>query len=136
MRKDNGLMTAMLAVPIEGVIPSIVDASTNDKNMKMVMAEWNLGPEKASEEPTSNKEYWVKMADVWQTSEKEARRQVCSNCEYFENTPEMMEAMDSIAFNSFDADGGGRGYCHKFEFICHNLRACQAWERKEYIAED
>ena len=37
MKKDNGLMTAMLAVPIEGVIPSIVDASTNDKNMKMVM---------------------------------------------------------------------------------------------------
>jgi hypothetical protein len=29
-------------------------------------------------------------------------------------------------------DGGGRGYCHKFDFICHNLRTCQAWEKKQY----
>ena len=136
MKKDKGLMAALLAAPEEGVIPSIVDAATNKKNMKMVMEEWNLGPEKASEEPTANKEYWVKMAEVWQTSEKEARRQLCANCEYFENTPEMMEAMDAIAFSTFDADGGGRGYCHKFDFICHNLRTCQAWERKEYSAEE
>ena len=29
-----------------------------------------------------------------------------------------------------DKDGGGRGYCHKFDFICHNLRTCMAWEGK------
>jgi len=48
----------------------------------------------------------------------------------------MMRAMDKIPFNQLDADGGGRGYCHKFDFICHNLRACQAWERKDYNGEE
>lgn len=136
MKKSTGLMASLLTPVMPAVIPQIVDAATNDKNMKMVKAEWNLGPEKASEEPTANKEYWVLMSEVWQTSEKEARRQLCANCEYFENTPEMMEAMDTIAFSTFDADGGGRGYCHKFDFICHNLRTCQAWERKDYSAEE
>ena len=110
-----------------------INATDNAKNMKMVMENWNLGPEKASEDPAANKEYWMKMAEVWQTSEKEARRQLCANCEYFENTPEMMEQMDVVPFGEFDADGGGRGYCHKFDFICHNLRTCQAWECKTYI---
>lgn len=124
-----------LAAPLP-IVKEEISLKDNEKNMAMVKAEWNLGPEKASEEPTANKEYWVKMAEVWQTSEKEARRQLCANCEYFENTPEMMEEMDVVPFNSFDADGGGRGYCHKFDFICHNLRTCQAWERKEYSAEE
>jgi len=124
-----------LAAPLP-IVKEEISLKDNDKNMALVKAEWNLGPEKASEEPTANKEYWVKMAEVWQTSEKEARRQLCANCEYFENTPEMMEEMDVVPFNSFDADGGGRGYCHKFDFICHNLRTCQAWERKEYSAEE
>ena len=121
-----------LAAPLP-IVKEEISLKDNDKNMALVKAEWNLGPEKASEEPTANKEYWVKMAEVWQTSEKEARRQMCANCEYFDNTPEMMEQMDVVPFSEFDADGGGRGYCHKFDFICHNLRTCQAWERKCYI---
>ena len=129
------MMLKGLAAPLP-IVKEEISLKDNEKNMAMVKAEWNLGPEKASEEPTANKEYWVKMAEVWQTSEKEARRQLCANCEYFENTPEMMEEMDVVPFNSFDADGGGRGYCHKFDFICHNLRTCQAWERKEYSAEE
>ena len=24
-----------------------------------------------------------------------------------------------------------RGYCDKFDFICHDLRLCQAWEERE-----
>jgi len=121
-------MPMMLEIEREEISPT-----KNAENMKMVMENWNLGPEKASEDPAANKEYWMKMADVWQTSEKEARRQMCANCEYFENTPEMMEQMDAVPFGEFDADGGGRGYCHKFDFICHNLRTCQAWECKVYM---
>ena len=36
----------------------------------------------------------------------------------------------------FDKDGGGRGYCHKFEFICHNLRVCKAWEKAPVMMEN
>ena len=108
----------------------------NNKVVEDLTRNWNLGPAKASEDPKANPEYWQKMADVWNTTEAQARRQLCANCEYFDNTPETLESVENVPFNALDADGGGRGYCHKFDFICHNLRTCQAWERKDYINVD
>lgn len=116
--------------------PPMVSAAENKRNLQRVLDNWMLGPEKASPKPGANPEYWQDLADVWGISQQEARRQLCANCEYFENTPEMMRAMEKIPFDALDADGGGRGYCHKFDFICHNLRTCQAWERKDYEAEE
>ena len=116
----------------EHMVPEIVDAKQNSVNMARVKRDWNLGPEKASPKPGDNKPYWGNMAEVWGVEEAQARRMLCANCEYFNDTPEMMEAMEAIPFNAFDADGGGRGYCRKFDFICHNLRTCQAWERRDY----
>lgn len=112
----------------------IINVSTdeNERNMAKVKEYWNLGPEQASADPSANSEYWSEMAEAWGISEEEARRQLCANCEYFNNTPKMLEAMENVPYNNFDADGGGRGYCHKFDFICHNLRTCQAWEKKCY----
>lgn len=101
---------------------------TNNANMAMVKKNWRLGPERASENPEANKPYWSKMAEVWQCEEEEARRKVCANCEYFDNSPKMMKYMDQVPMNKYDKDGGGRGYCHEFDFICHNLRTCQNWE--------
>lgn len=111
----------------------IVSAKQNAANMAKAKANWNLGPEKTSPDMVSNKPYWSKMAKVWDIPERDARHQMCANCEYFDNTPEAMKLMDAIPLTSFDMDGGGRGYCTKFDFICHNLRTCQAWERKDFI---
>jgi len=118
------------------ITPKMVTAAQNKKTLDRVAADWNLGPEKASPKPGANPEYWARLAEIWGISDGEARRQLCANCDYFENTPEMIRAMEAIPFNAFDADGGGRGFCHKFDFICHNLRACQAWERKDYTATE
>jgi len=107
----------------------------NKKTTEMVIENWSLGPDTPSEKPAENADYWQLMAELWQVEEEEARRRVCANCEYFDNTPERMEYMDAVPFNSFDENAGGRGYCHKFDFICHNLRSCQAWERKVYVPE-
>ena len=130
-------MKGLMQNPISGIMISTeevetLDAAENDKNTKMVMEKWNLGPENPSEVPGENADYWKGAAEAWQVEEDEARRRLCANCEYFDNTPERMEVMDSIPFNDFDKDAGGRGYCHKFDFICHNLRSCQAWDRKCY----
>lgn len=114
----------------------MVSEDENMRVMEHLVENWHLGPENASEEPKANKEFWSSYADVMDVSEPEARRMLCANCEYFDNTPKMMKAMESVPFNEYDADGGGRGYCHKFDFICHNLRTCQAWEPKEYDMED
>ena len=113
----------------------IVSAKQNAANMAKAKANWNLGPEKASPDMVSNKPYWSKMAKIWDIPERDARHQMCANCEYFDNTPETMKLMDAIPLTSFDMDGGGRGYCTKFDFICHNLRTCQAWERKDFIGD-
>lgn len=114
----------------------IKTAQENDTNMRIVSKWWNLGPLKTSIQLTDNVEYWSKMALVWNTTEEITRTQLCANCEYYNNTSEMMLQMNQIPLNTFDQDGGGRGYCHKFDFICHNLRTCQAWEPKEFKLEE
>lgn len=126
MRMKRGFMT-----PPEGEKPEIANSAESNQNMTRVEKEWNLGPELASEMPGANGEYWSKMAEIWDLDEDEARRRVCGNCEYGKNSPRYMKAMDSIPFSKFDADGGGRVYCEKFDFVCHNLRTCQAWEDGE-----
>jgi len=117
-------------------IMAISSGTDNDKAMKYVKDNYNLGPEVTSIKPNDNKEYWIKMSKTWKVSEPEARRRLCANCEYYNNTPESMEEMENISLNKYDLDGGGRGYCHEFDFICHNLRTCENWEKKEFINED
>lgn len=110
----------------------IGSSSQNVANRAKVIKNWALGPTKASVEPDANGEYWQQMAGLWDMDEAQARRQLCANCEYFNNTPAMQEQMESVPLDKFDRDGGGRGYCVKFDFICHNLRVCQAWEEKPF----
>lgn len=129
----NGLMSMMIPMEME---LETMDAEENKRITLMMVEEWNLGPEVPSEKPDANSPYWTKMAEVWQTEEATARRRMCANCEYFDNTPERLEVAESVPFNEFDEGAGGRGYCHKFEFICHNLRTCQAWDRKDYEEEE
>lgn len=114
----------------------MVSPVQNAATTQMLMDEWKLGPEKTSIKPDANKAFWADLAKAWKVDEKEARRRFCANCEYFNNTPEMQKLMESVPLTRLDMDGGGRGYCHKFDFICHNLRVCQAWEEKPYEMED
>lgn len=113
-----------------------ISPSENAENCKMVCENWRLGPMDPSIEPTANKPYWQAMAKVWGLDEKQARRRLCANCEYFDNTPGRQQQMEDIPLNDYDEDAGGRGYCVKFDFICHNLRTCQAWEEKEFEDEE
>lgn len=104
----------------------------NRKNLKFVMDNYGLGPLKTSIYPDDNKAYWDSIANIWHVPEEQARNRLCANCEYFNNTPRAMEYMSVVPIDKFDEDGGGRGYCVKFDFICHNLRTCSAWEEKEF----
>ena len=116
--------------------PEIVSGTINEINTQNAIQNWNFGPESASTDPSANADFWARMADVWSVNEAEARRQVCANCEHFRNTPEMLKALEDIPQSAYDIDGGGRGWCEKLEFVCHNLRACQAWERMDFEAHD
>jgi len=107
-----------------------LDTKTNKKHRDIVMSDWNLGPAVMA---ADNTDYWRNLARIWMVTVGEAKRQRCANCEYFDNTPESMQMMEAVPEDKYDKDGGGRGYCTKFDFICHNLRVCQAWEKKEYV---
>lgn len=109
-----------------------ITAAENKKNTQVVIDDWMLGPENPSNEPGANKPYWMALAKAMQVDEKEARRRRCSNCEYYDNSTMMQAKMERIPRNEWDTDAGYRGYCHKFEFICHDMRSCQAWEEREF----
>lgn len=117
-------------------IPQIESEKAILANTEHTIKYWNLGPKVPSEKPGSNAPYWKEMATIFGVTEAEARNQVCANCEYYNNTAPMMAAMDKIPFNKYDENAGGRGYCHKFDFICHNLRSCIAWEPATYEMEE
>ena len=109
-----------------------ITAAENRKNTQTVIRDWMLGPEKPSNERGANKPYWMALAKAMQVDEREARRRRCSNCEYYDNSTLTQAKMDAIPWNDWDVGAGFRGYCDKFDFICHDLRSCQAWEEREY----
>jgi len=113
-----------------------ITAAENKKNTQVVIEDWMLGPENPSNEPGANKPYWMGLAKAMQVDEKEARRRRCSNCEYYDNSTMMQAKMERIPQNDWDEGAGFRGYCHKFDFICHDMRSCQAWEEREFEMED
>jgi len=123
------MMAGFNGLPID---EPFITAAENKKNTQVVIDDWMLGPEKPSNDPTANKVYWVALGKAMQVDEKEARRRRCSNCEYYDNSTMMQAKMERIPRNDWDTDAGYRGYCHKFEFICHDMRSCQAWEEREF----
>ena len=112
-----------------------ITAAENKKNTQTVIDDWMLGPEKPSNERGANPEYWRALGKAMQVDETEARRRRFSNCEYYDNSTLMQAKMDKIPWNAWDVDAGFRGYCRKFDFICHDLRSCQAWEEREFEKE-
>ena len=129
MDKFMMMPKGFMGLPME---EEFISTAENKKNTQVVIDDWMLGPENPSNEPTANKVYWVALGQAMQVDEKEARRRRCSNCEYFEATPLMQAKMERIPRNQWDENAGYRGYCHKFDFICHDMRSCQAWEEREF----
>lgn len=106
----------------------LTTAKENAKTRDFLMKNWMLGPEKTDQ---PNTDYWRKISVVWRISPDQAKRNLCANCEYFNDAPETLAKMESVPEDAFDKDGGGRGWCSKWDFICHNLRTCKAWEKGE-----
>lgn len=111
----------------------MISAAQNRQNTQNAIDNWMLGPEKPSIRPSDNRDFWREVGAAWLVDEKEARRRLCSNCEYYDNTPEKKAEMEAIPLNSFDVGAGSRGFCAKLDFICHDLRTCLAWERKDFM---
>jgi hypothetical protein len=128
MGEEENPLAGKMSIMIVKKDEDELDAKTNKKNRDIVIADWNYSD-------GTNPDYWKKMAKLWMVDLSEAKRQRCSNCDYFDNKPECLEKLESIAEDAFD-EVGGRGKCTKFDFIAHDVRVCQAWEEHHKDYED
>jgi hypothetical protein len=104
----------------------------NNANYIVAVEDWNYGPEKPTNEVGANKEFYMALADAMQCEEKDARRKHCSNCGYYDNSFMTQVRIEKIPMGSYDKGAGYRGHCEKLNFICNDMRVCQAWEDEEY----
>lgn len=113
----------------------IESAETLIANTEAAIQNWNLGPAVVDQ---PNDPYWDKAAKIFNVPLEEAKRRLCVNCEYYDNTPARLAEMEATPLNRFDIYNSPyhRGYCHKLHIICHTTRSCQAWEEKDYELED
>lgn len=114
------------------------DIGVNLKNRKNAIDTAMYGPLNPSE---PNDEYWGKLADEWNVSPDEAKKQRCGSCTMFIITPRMKNCIKSgLTENSdeFDAidTAGELGYCEAFDFKCASARTCRAWVTGGPITEE
>lgn len=79
-----------------------------------------------------DQDYWMDLADHWNTSEDVARSSTCGNCSAFDVSPRMDECMPG---QPSDADGR-LGYCWMHHFKCHSARTCYTWAAGGPIIDD
>jgi hypothetical protein len=82
----------------------------SDKNRKRAEEFWLYG--------ASTKE----LAKAWDKPVSIAELKTCSNCEYFDNRARTLKAIKASP---------DQGACTKFNFVCSQEKACQAWDCRE-----
>lgn len=109
------------------------DDSINMANHLVAIKEANLGPA----DPTAPSDaYWSFMAEKWMVSTDEARVRQCQNCEYYKNSPKILDCLKSSTLKASDlpvtpkwADvSAPSGYCTKWDITCTSTRTCLSWE--------
>ena len=107
------------------------DVAVNLKNRQKAIDVAEYGPLNPKE---PNDKYWKKIADIWDVTESEAKKQRCGNCAAFIQTSKMNKCIeDGLAAgdtkeNAWDTiKAGDLGYCEAFDFKCASARTCSAW---------
>ena len=108
--------------------PATKDLALNTKNRDSTIKNYNYGPLNVDEPG----DYWQKIADYWNTTEKAAKKSLCGNCVAFDISPRMKDCMPG---DTFDKDGE-LGYCWMHHFKCHSARACHTWAKGGPIEKD
>ena len=108
--------------------PATQDVAMNTKNRNSTIENHMYGPLNV-DEPA---DYWKKIADKWDTSEKAAKKSLCGNCVAFDISPRMEECMPGKV-----SDKDGRlGYCWMHHFKCHSARTCDTWAKGGPITDN
>lgn len=108
-----------------------INNQENRKNYAIAVQDWHYGPEFPTNEPNANNPFYVGLAKAMQSEVKDARRRHCSNCGYYDNSFMTQVKIERIPLATYDKGAGYRGHCEKLNFICNDMRVCQAWEGRE-----
>lgn len=141
MQRSAGLIAYRqeLLLFLKAIMRGLLDLKTTipsekkiNQNTLNAIKNYGLGAENVD---AANTAFWKNKAQVFDCTVAEAKRKRCANCEYYDNTPEMLESLEAIPLNKYDIYDGQpqRGFCVKLDFICHTSRLCNAWERKDFI---
>ena len=112
------------------------DDEANKANHMISIKEASLGPA----DPTSPSDgYWSYMAEKWMVSTDEARVRQCQNCEYYNNSPKILDCLKSSTLKASELPVTPRwkdvaapsGYCTKWDITCTSIRTCLSWESEE-----
>lgn len=117
------------------------DDAVNEQNHLICIRDANLGP---ADPNAPSDEYWQAKADLWMVSIQEARVRQCQNCEYYVNTPKMLDCVKSSTLLASNlpvepqwADvSAPSGYCTKWDITCTATRSCDTWEQMIVVQED
>ena len=77
-------------------------------------------------------DYWINVADHWDTGIEGAKESLCGNCVAFDISPRMNDCMPG---ETSDNDGK-LGYCWMHNFKCHSARTCYTWAKGGPITKD
>lgn len=104
------------------------DVTLNLKNREKAITKAAYGPENPK---LPNTEFWMRKAEKWDVSAKDAKMSRCGNCSAFNQDEEMLECIAEGIGDEGDPwaviDAGDLGYCEIFDFKCAASRTCDAW---------
>jgi len=104
------------------------DITVNLKNRGKAINSAEYGPENPA---LPNKQFWMKKANTWEVSEKDAKTCLCGNCSAFNQEKSMLDCIAKGIGNEGDPwamiEAGDLGYCEIFDFKCASSRTCDAW---------
>ena len=113
------------------------DITVNLKNRGKAINSAEYGPENPA---LPNKQFWMKKADAWEVSEKDAKTCLCGNCAAFNQEKSMLDCIAKGIGDEGDPwamiEAGDLGYCEIFDFKCASSRTCDAWVAGSEEGED
>lgn len=111
--------------------PATQDISLNLENRQHAIDTAHYGPLNPNE---PNEEYWKKKADMFQSDITSAKKALCGNCSFFNQTQKILDCIatgiaqgESLSDPWSTIDAGDLGYCEAFDFKCAANRTCDAW---------
>lgn len=124
MSDDNLLVEPVLG---DECPPETQDIKLNLANRQKAIEEANYGPQNPNE---PNEAYWKKKADMFQGDVEDAKKALCGNCAFFNQTEKILDCIaegigGEDAWDTIEA--GNLGYCEAFDFKCAAKRTCDAW---------